>query len=454
MLCNKSGIMRVFGRRMASGGIPKPPVTASVALGAKSGPKKTSGSPFDSSFSFQMFLIVGAMGAGYTLGKTSITNDPPPTLFPKGSVTTLDDLKDFKDDLNYDRFKRCILRVLESKQIAVDVKHGKNEALYQETFCNEEIAKVMNDIDGMGDVFFGKNQDVWQGKHFTWFPETTKDVSMILQLATEFCVPVYTILGDKDTSGLAFELDMTKLNNDSPLDVRLSSLDLFLSTCGLPLMGKTINGATLESIKQITAVLADGTIVEAKKDAANGEGELFTLLTTLQNELCVITNVKTETPSDLNDSKLVIIGTNSTEKLNETITDVSKRLNNTNIAVVDSHNPHTKLYGDFSSFAIFKATPTELGSLNKKYTNGETASSHTIVSLPLNQLKAAAKNVSGIDGILATEDVVNKSFQTLNFTTEKAHDDKLALAQSVLRRLKLSMDTKLVLNRDLTIKVE
>lgn len=451
-------------RRLASTGIPKPPnSTATVSANAKS-KKSSSKSPFDSSFSFQMFLIVGAMGAGYTLGKTSITNDPPPTLFPKGSITPYEDLKNFNDDLNYDRFKRCILRILESKGVEVDVKHGKNEGLYKEKFCNEEIAKLMNDIDGLRDVFFGKNEELWLGKHFKWLPESTDDVSMILKLANEFSVPVYTSNYGRDTSGLGFELDLSNLNTNvgdigkmTPLDPRLGPLDLFLLSCGFNSYDKSINGVSFSSIKEITAVLADGTVVEAKKDSSNaGENEVFSFLTEFANELCVITNVKVDdvSSSKNDDSSLVIYGTNSTDKLNETINEVSKRLPHTKIAVVDSHNSQTQVYNDYPTFAIFKVSLSELKSLNKKYANGDQGNNYSIECLPLEQLKFPVNLNSGATGILVTDDVVNIPFQALKNPAEKVQGNELTVHQSILRRLKFSMDSKLILNRDLTVRVE
>lgn len=444
-------------RRFASNSIAKPPVSTSVPAGKSAGKKTSSGgSPFDSSFSFQLFLIVGAMGAGYTLGKTSITTDPPATLFPKGSITPFDDLKEFKDDLNYDRFKRCILRILESKGVEVDVKHGKNEKLYEEVFCNEEIAKLMNDIDGLGDVFFGKDEQIWSGKHFRWFPQSTEDVSMILKLANEFSVPVYTKSYGRDTSGLGFELDFSKFTQEdcsiggTQIDPRIAPIDLFLLGCGVKPAGKYINGVPVDSIKEITAVLADGTVLETNK----GE-EAFTLLTGFSDELCVITNVKAvQPPLESSSSKLVIIGTNSTDKLNETINDVSKRLPNIKIAVVDSHNPQTKLYGDYPTFAIFKASATELKSLNKKYGSGEEGSNYKIMTLPLEHMEKPLVGDITADGILATDDVINTAFQALKNPDENVPGDELTIQQSVLRRLKLSMDSKLILNRDLTIRVE
>lgn len=420
------------------GSIPKPPASSINSSAKKSSSSSSKGSPFDSSFSFQLFLIVGAMGAGYTLGKTSITNDPPATLFPKGSTTSVKDLSGFVDDLNYDRFKRCVLRILEQKGITVDVKYGENESLLENDFFNREIGALMNEKDGLGDVFFGKDEKVYKDKSFVWYVQNVDDIALIMQMANEFSVPVFTQTGNQ---GLCFVLDCSRFEDASrgsfgstELDFSLDALELFLGKCGYNV---GVNGLSSENVTQATGVLPDGQIVSCSQ-----KDPLFPLLT--NSQFSIITSA-TVTSDANNEDTLVVLATNSTSDLNSTIAEVTSKLPRCAVSVVDSSaNPQfSASWGDFTTFAIFKLCPKDLARLPKKFSQGHTTSESVIQTFRQGQIQ---RQLSGSrpDGILVTSNILQEAFVPLSKTPE----NQSSLVDDVRRRLKLALDSKLVLNRD------
>lgn len=382
--------------------------------------KSSSGSIFDSSFTFQLFLIVGAMGAGYTLGKTTILTSPPATLFPSESITPTELLVEYEkidkeiEKKQYDMFRRCILRILESKGIEIDMKYGKNEFLYEENYCNKDISDIMNTEDGLNDVFFGKDSKCWEGKEFIWYPESTNDISVILKYCDEFKIPIYTNSSNVKTNGLVFLIDYQNFkqsennkeennlikfpiglkneqineilkNNGIEIDLNsnLSSIDLFLIKCGIRLndFNKRLisNKIDKELVVGFDCVLPDGKILNLnnKEDSL-----LFEVNQSLQDISCIITEVYidksillnklSKEKSEIKDN-LVVIGSNELNKLNEIIKEIKGRIDikKNNISIIDNIgcDEINKTFGSYETFALVKLNDKELNKLNKKFSN-------------------------------------------------------------------------------------
>lgn len=379
--------------------------------------KSSSGSLFDSSFTFQLFLIVGAMGAGYTLGKTTILTSPPATLFPSESITPTELLVEYEkidkeiEKKQYDMFRRCILRILESKGIEIDMKYGKNEFLYEENFCNKDISDIMNTEDGLNDVFFGKDSKSWEGKEFIWYPESTNDVSIILKYCDEFKIPIYTSSSNVKTNGLVFSINyryfkqskdnkeennLIKLpigfnnkqiseilkNNDIEIDLNsnLNAIDLFLIKCGIKLndFNKRLIGNNIDKdlIIGFDCVLPDGKILNLNKKE---DSLLFEINQSLQDILCIITEVYIDKSQLIDKDKseitdnLIVVGSNELNKLNEIIKEIKGRIDikERNISIIDNIgcNQIDKTFGSYKTFALVKLSDKELNKLNKKFSN-------------------------------------------------------------------------------------
>lgn len=484
---------------------------------------KSSGSLFDSSFTFQLFLIVGAMGAGYTLGKTTVLTSPPATLFPAESVTPSELLVEFDkidkehESKQYDMFRRCILRILENKGIEVDMKHGKNEFLYEEKYCNKEISDIMNDEDGLGDVFFGKDPKKWEGKEFVWYPETTKDVSLILKNCNEFKVPVYTESSGIPPEGLVFKIDYSKFKNFINQDAKmitfgagiyieemnqilkengiennsvndaLTATDLFLMKCGVKLSdfnSRLIsNKIDKTSIAKIECVLPDGKILQINNtDVESDNYKLYEILSAGQDELGVITEFSFFKDQLSTDGKqnLLVIGSNDLSKLNDTIKEISQKLEGVKISFVDNHGCEeiTETYGPYKTFAVLKLDDLKLYKLNKKFSKPSEESDATIkigkfdvkdVGFPVGRGKTGEyfsdRVVEGNKVLLIKDDVTDSGeFRTYHSTTPVAEseyldgkpeeqDREMYLRRALLRRLKLAVDSGRVLNRGLGVSV-
>lgn len=382
--------------------------------------KKSSNSFLDSSFSFQLFLIVGAMGAGYTLGKTTILTSPPATLFPNESITPTDLLVEYEksdkeiENKQYDMFRRCILRILESKGFEVDMKYGKNQSLYDEKYCNKEISDIMNSEDGLNDVFFGKDSKTWENKEFIWYPESTNDVSMILKYCNEFKIPVYTedfgfkpkglvfsidykyfqnSIKEKDSNIIKFNIGLSnqKINeilkeNDLEYDINssLRASDLFLMKCGIQLndyKNRLINNKiNKEYINGLECVLVDGSIMDLKKysdDIKDDDSILYGIVSSAQEIICAITEVsldkrKLELIKEDLSKNLIVIGSNELSKLNDTLKDIKGRVDTVknDISLIDNNGCEliTSTYGPYKTFAVLKLTDKELNKLNKRFT--------------------------------------------------------------------------------------
>lgn len=452
--------------------------------------EKSSSTPFDSSFTFQLFLLVGAMGAGYTLGKTTILTSPPATLFPEGSITTAKVLKDLekedkeRENKQYDMFKRCALRILEQKGIEVDVKYGKNEALYNEDYCSKDIAEIMNAVDTMTDVFFGKNPEKWEGKSFTWYPQTTEDVSLILKNCQEFKIPVYTEYSRVRNEGLTFSIDLSKFkhslstydrkeincnianedlklkyNVDDYLMKNLSATDLFFIGCGTKLPhsdNRLINNAfDTNMVDAIEVVLPDGNITTICNDENNSTYGLFQTLSKFQNELCIITKLKIEREKlekYKGSHSLVVIGANSLEKLNKVLQEI--RLD-CKIALIDNNGCReiSKRYGNYSTFAIFKIDDTE-SKLNKRFVNGDDIPNEIkIEKIPLCELNTQTQSGYLSDKeneskrvVLVKRDINESSLNTYYVSNPLEVEDKDEINTSLHRRIKLALDPARILN--------
>lgn len=455
--------------------------------------KSESGSPFDGSFTFQLFLIVGAMGAGYTLGKTSVINDPPADLFPKGSTTSLKDISTEKENTTklFDKFKRCVLRVIEAKGIQIDVKYGENQDLFKNEYFSKDVAELMNDQDSVSDLFFGKKEEIWKDKSFIFYPESTKDVSDIAQLSQEFeiCLSTADNLKLQD-SGLEIVVDYSRLNRieientDESISVDVganlndikgyglngSALDLFLTCSGITtqdMSNRMIAGFAKNLVTEFTAVLPDGSIVTAKNDQMDeGEYKSFQLLSQYQNMVCLITNVKLDLSTQKNE-QLVVMGFNNIAELNKNISEVKTKLKgNVEIAVVDNNScePLAQRFGDYKTFAAFKVTKEDLSKLNKRYCNGEETESFKITCLgPSDVYARACRNEKEDDNnesyikykykytygqtnenpvILATPNILNanSTFQGYGSPEPVKHEE-------LHRRVKLALDRGAVVNR-------
>lgn len=484
-----------------------------------------SSSPFDSSFTFQLFLIVGAMGAGYTLGKTTIMNSPPGTLFPAESTTNYEILKEYeqidkeREGKQYDMFKRCILRILESKGIEVDMKYGKNEFLYDEKCCNNDISDIMNNEDGLGDVFFGKNPETWEGKDFIWYPENTDDVSIILKYCDEFKIPVYTKTSKIQQTGLNFQIDFSnfktpimdnddnnlikfninisneKLNdklkqfgisNECILNNELNSVDLFLLGCGikLPYFNNLVisDRFDINSISGIECVLPDGKVLTVEKDIFKRDDfKLFELLTKFQDELCVITNFYINKKDILllnNNSNiennLIVIGCNDLNQLNDNIKEIKQKVDKkVKISIIDNNgsNDIVNKYGKFKTFALFKLNDKELSRLSRKFNDTNQGDENMkFMKFQLDELLEVNDKITGsyfsdkvTNGNSAI--IVNllgefndiKTYYEINPIIESHDIDNVEnidnFNRDLLRRIKLSIDSNRILNRNAGISV-
>jgi hypothetical protein len=509
-LGSKAAIPACFVRGIITG----PTKTGSgLKTGARSGGKsgkdtgekgkaKDSSSSLDSSFTFQLFLIVGAMGAGYTLGKTTILTSPPDTLFPNGSITKMVALKGLEKETNerekkqYDMFKRCALRILEGKGIEVDVKYGKNESLYDSQFCNKDIAKVMNEEESMSEVFFGKDPKEWEDSVFVWYPETTEDVSNIMKNCSEFNIPVYNrITGaqtNKDNKYISFEIDFDKFEKTSndkgsattvalPLNLTtdemneklgqvnrinssLSAADLFFMGAGIKIdstSNKVIgNKYAVADVDAIECVLPDGNVLRVEKDddVSDYDSKLFHLLSRFQDSLCVITKVFVGTdvtrisPSD--DVSLVYLGENDLRKLNENIQTIRRQLPNLDLTIIDIHNDTDQQlasqYGEYKTFAIMKLS-------DKEYNKVKGVSN--IRKIEVQSLETPTTPIGGCftDKLTSGEQciIVQKLGSNVTKTyfkgkyvavEEEAEEDTPDVSAALVRRLKLSIDSARVLN--------
>lgn len=495
LLWGKRGIITGHGKT-GSNAVPK---TGNVSGEEKS--KSSSGSPFDSSFSFQLFLIVGAMGAGYTLGKTAIETSPPVTLFPNGSTTGYEDLKEFekvdKERLQkrYDMFRRCALRILENKGIEVDMKYGKNEFLFEEKYCSKDVSQIMNEPDEIGDVFFGKDVKEFKDKEFVWYPETTEDVSAILKTCDEFKVPVNSKSSRVPSIGLTFSIDFSnfdksddsdnkialtcnmtneeikaKLKNTFDLNNRLDALDLFFIDCGLKLSSsnnKLINNRfDSKDVDEIECVLPDGNIINVRNDINDKDNyKLYQLLTTFQDDVAIITKAyidkskRVDQHSAADEKSLIVIGANDMSQLQNLIKEIKHKVNE-EVAIVDNNGCLQILdrFGEYRTFAIVKTDNTTLTKLNKKFQNGlVVADGCRIESLPVSMVGNPALQsgylsdcvTSGGNGVLVKETLSATQVKAYYVTSPVAETkvvDPQSTLRSVLRRLKLAMDNGRILN--------
>lgn len=483
-------------------------MTSKTASSSSNENKNDSSSPFDSSFTFQLFLLVGSMGAGYTLGKTSILTSPPPTLFPSGSTTSYETLKDYeKDDKErenkqYDMFKRCALRILETKGISVDMKYGKNESLFEESFCSKDISQIMNDEDGISDVFFGKDPKEWSDKSFVWYPEKTEDVSNILKNCDEFKVPINSETSRIKTTGLTFLIDFKnfkcddvnndnrislshvmnnnqineKLNGNIALNSKLNALDLFFINCGVKLSSsnnRLINNKfDITDIDEIECVLPDGKILHVKHDVNDKDDyKLFNLLTGFQDDLCLITkayiNKRNNTDKDESINSLIIVGSNDLSMLNDTIKELKQRLNCEKISIIDNNGCESinKQYGNYKTFAVTKVENSLLDRLHKKFSNNQECNGTLkIQTIPLAQIYNSVSNTgyltdkfSSERAVIIKEDIVDQKTHTYYVadpTDECAIVDISSINRDLIRRLKLSVDGSRVLNRNGGVSVQ
>lgn len=413
--------------RTGSGaGLQKKTVTKPATKGDDKGGSGSWSSIFDASFVFNLFLVVGAMGAGYTLGKTTVMTAPPATLFPARSTTPYDLLVEYekedkeRENKQYDMFRRCILRILESKGIEVDTKNGKNKFLYDQHYCNSDISDIMNDEDNLGDVFFGRDPKEWEGKKFVWYPESTEDVSTIMKYCDEFKVPVSTVSSQIDPNGLSFQIDMRRFeeskyaarNNEIRFGMNVSSAEmnetlkahgfgglaygnlrpaeLFFVHSGVKLSGfdgrLVGNKVDARSVDGIECVLPDGEVLALHNDdRLPDEYRLFQMLVPFQEQLCVVTRLffnkdksaARETNSDSGPTSLAVVASNDLSTLNEAVKEIQQRVAaNREIALIDSDGCDriVATYGPYRTFAAVKVDAKELAKLQKKFGHGSTDS--------------------------------------------------------------------------------
>ncbi|QPG75084.1 hypothetical protein FOA43_002425 [Brettanomyces nanus] len=386
--------------------------SGSVSSGSHS---SGSGSPFANSLTFQAFMIVGAMGAGYSLGKSMITENPPTDLFPSGSTTKLIDLpvKNSKEYGDYDKFKRCILRILESQGYTFDQKNNKNDYLFEDSFISKDLAQVMNDVSHFQEIFWGKKIDDIDEKKFIFYPENASQVSSILKYCQEFRIPVFTT----EQSYLHFskkipyrmEINFSRMtgyeavkDDDSVMDVQpgvnlhdineylnekgfqnlnstTSPLDLLLSSVGIELTDSSnrlfYNKFDKSQVIQFTAVLSDGTEMTVDR---NSEGyKLFELLSSIENSSAIITNLRMNVFMKSAQSKdlLVVLAFKSIDDINSTVKELSaqKRISQLgNIGFVDSSKCRTleERFEGYKTFAVLKVAADQYSRLGSKFNKG------------------------------------------------------------------------------------
>lgn len=499
-------------------GVPKS--SKSSTASKNSNAKDKSGSPFDSSFTFQLFLIVGAMGAGYTLGKTTIMNTPPATLFPQGSTTSYELLKEYesidkeRENKQYDMFKRCILRILQGKDIEVDMKYGENESLYENAYCNKEISTIMNDADGIGDVFFGKDPKHWENKSFIFYPENTDDVSSILKCCNEFKIPVYTPNCKIEPKGLVFQIDFKNFTNiellgndklkinaymnlnrvNEELKIQglgdelfinneLNAVDLFLMSCGIQLTNtrnKLINNLySIGDIKGFECVLPDGEILSVEKNTDDKfQDKIFSLISKCQEDIAVITKVFIDrdqiedSQNKYENKNLIVVGSNDLQVLNNAIKELTQKSDN-KIDLVDNNGSEyiTNQYGRYKTFLLTVLSDKDIQKLNRKYNEGMQNEEMAIIKKPVAELGIAETRRAnsyfsqcaeeGASAIIVNSNVGNPTETTSNTyyavdpVEENLHcvqkenrDDPSHSVEDFYRRLKLSVDSNRILNRD------
>lgn len=350
-------------------------------------PAKESGTPFANSIVFQLFLIVGAMGAGYSLGKSVIEENTPAGLFPLGSTTKLKDLEGQKTKAygDYDKFRRCILRILQGQGYDVDVKNNQNDKLYEDPFMSKDVAEVMNEVDKLQDVFLGRTLD--ETKTWTFYPENTEQVSAILATCNEFKIPVFTTEDGYNVCGnYKFLLDLSRINTikfgSGTVEVGPGT-DCSLLYSKLKESGQVINdtdalrivlaslGIRLNSsdqvcgkydrsqIQNVTAVLPDGTTLTVGQTTPI-ERQLFDLVV----DTGVITAVKM-TPQQ-SDQVIGIVEADTLAQVNDTVKRITKRIP-LDVTFVNGINcrPLQKAYGH-DTLAVMKMPRSDAKRYNLK----------------------------------------------------------------------------------------
>lgn len=481
-----------------------------ITKGKKKG-KNESGSPFTNSFTFQLFIIVGAMGAGYSLGKSIITEKPPKDLFPSGSTTSLDDLsapvsRKYGD---YDKFKRCILRILEEQGYTIDQKDYKNETLFNDPLISKDVAQVMNETGFIKQLFFGKQDKQIDQRKFTFHPLNKEQVSCILKCCHEFKIPVFTSSqGYQFYSGkipYRIEIDFNRMNaitkdsddsytvqsgvdgkelfaqlkndkvyvnsNESPLDILLSFLGIERSDTD----GRLINNKfDRESIDKITNILPDGSIIETSNDTSDATSyRLFESFKHTVDDISIVTDyqIHGEIAHRNTPTELFLMGFKDLPKLNETVKFIKKALPNIKVGFMDSVKckPLSESFGGLTTFCVITLSPNDISKLGRNFCKGN--NDMQIFRFDLNDLPPKNPKLyysnqlqqkpefHASSALIISDDLLNqdpKTYLLTNPYTETKYTDQSSgvIKKDLQRRLKLSLDPFSVLNPGFSCTVE
>lgn len=475
---------------------------------------KTSGSPFSNSFSFQLFIIVGAMGAGYSLGKSYVTENVPADLFPAGSTTTLDKIRKSNNASKYggyDKFKRCVLRILETQGLEIDQKNYENPALYDNLFISKDIANMMNCQESVQEVFLGKRIQDLDQKQYVFYPNSTKQVSAILKNCQEFHIPVFTSTsaytsGLKSTEAYKLKIDFSRLNKienvnkDSlrtqtgihpsalykemhemdfqPLS-NLNALTILFSLLGIQLpcsrsrlLGNKIDKSLVESF---TAVLPDGTIENVRRFSEDpSERQAFYFLLAYESSCCIITDVTIK--RNIQDNYLFyVLGFKSLFPVDSTVNKIKSVIPDLEIAFVDSVkcSQLEKTFGGYQTLCAFKLNRGDDSRLSRYFNNNSKGfrvfkfKSKDLVpsdeSLYFSDMLSPKANRSrkASSALIVSSDIVHedpRTFYSITMPEEvdfrDSTDDKTNVNRDLFRRIKFSLDPAKVLNPNVEIKLE
>ena len=502
---------KCFRRSVSVSG--RPIKKSSITKGEKPKEKK-SGSPFSNSFSFQLFIIVGAMGAGYSLGKSFVTENAPANLFPAGSTTAISKIK--KADKSseyggYDKFKRCILRILESQKLEIDQKNYDNKALYDNPFISKDISDVMNCGESIQEVFFGKKVKNLQQKEYVFYPESAEQVSAILKNCQEFHIPVFTssdayISSLKSTGGYRLKIDFSRLNKIDKVDQHtvkiqigakptalrdrmnnmdcdtlsnLNSLTILCSLLGIQLpctkSRLLCNKIDKSLIEGVTAVLPDGTIEKVNRFSKDpNENRAFNLLLSYEPNCCIITDAIITRKKESAFS-LYILGFKSLLSVDDMVNKIKSIIPDIDISFIDSVKcPQIQsAFGAYRTLCVFKLSKgnySKLGSIfddksdefkTFKFDSKDFISSNEFHYYSNLLSSQSNRNRKATSALIVSPNIVRQdpeTFYSMGMMEETTLLDStkngVDVKRDLFRRIKFSLDPARVLNPNVEIQLE
>ncbi|ODV83417.1 hypothetical protein CANARDRAFT_30036 [[Candida] arabinofermentans NRRL YB-2248] len=476
---------------------------SSVPTTASSTPKKKKSSSLDNSISFQLFLLVGAMGAGYTLGKTVTLEHPPPDLFPPESITKLEDLPTVSS-ANYSnspKFKLCINHIVEDLKLDVAGEHS--------WFFSKDLVNLITVGESWKDYIFGTSNDAENAPLFEIHPDSVTALSTVMKYCQDYGVPVYTDnrADEKWEFGVVVKFDRLCGVSEDESDKQLwtvqagsfeydcifralanknmyinsgATLNSILGNLGIQLESSadtiTIGNNTVidkSTVEEFTMVLADGKVVTLNPN--NGEDKsTFNMLLTMDQSLGLIAELKLKIPQP-SSRKLIVLGIRELAPFNELIKNlVSKVDSSLKVSFIDNFNNHSlsSVFGNYDSYGfieideknptfqkILKYMPKDSPELSSTVYNVDDLMSSSLnfkQGDPIEYYwKTNLKPDTKASVLIVTDDILRSDLQTYYKATPAVHalkveeeecSDELKTKRGLVRRLKMSIDPAKVLN--------